>query len=960
MYCSMVGLRITEFITQLRACGVLKGFDQVFLKSFDDLLLTINLVDTLTPIQLETVQQLFTDRWNVIADKSDDYTFTRSSSNKCWIKLAHDLAIDLGLSSLQILMPTITNTYDPNNFEKHADCRDLRNYYISDNGKILYSIDGLLKISLEKSIFFSYVMNNDGKKYTPSPLSIRELWRFRSKKGDLRFEVLGECYDNFWDYLTRKVISGWHECGEVPKHLLPLLLELVDIHFTEKKMVGTESEFSKKLVLLSKYMQESRIDDVNCLYGQEIEVEGKAFYLIDVLLDFMDNEFDDLDSKMLGLARWLCVYDASLVSCSSKLEGLYEELDVGPAFRLSDLQFFLTTLPVNSFAGKVQRSIDLLSEQLPDKTKIDSDVIASLGEIYRLRWLQILGKRDDYTWTQETNTNIRWIRLAQLLSGAGYISKNYYNFLMPTLVHDTDPVGVVSLSDYPLSHYVLARDARSLIYLGNCEQHYKIYGTFCNCNTMPPTPLTEIELKRLHYASSRFRKFIELAHTDLPLARDTVFAVYDLVKGSLYSNGLFFARSYTKEQDAAAQAAYHVFYNFLNKLSKDEKERLYAQRIVFEEKNMSFKRVLDEVAEDECIALSGQYFLKMVMDYAPYLRFTSELENESVTQIKEMRAKSQNKVFSEYNAIDDQEAKRRIQILAASILTHVYPYSVISEQWFLLGCSNTKANVAKDIYLLIAPLIMSDNYKHARYVYASIIETVIKPALSDRGRYSMTWFMRPSSIQSWIDSIADNTLFTKKNAWFEPSVLLSILQSSSCLSATTYRFLEPFLQELLQTYAQPECTALKEIIVNIKFAQVLNSLDITSQGELLKQLTISSKQVDDRGFYDIYASFLIQRLASIGATAVAGRYEAGFFVKAAGCDKAMMQRIEAIKILLNESVSSSDPSMPRLCEKLSSRVSVVTTLLCDDLGRLRMKEYLDKILHPMASLVPMDSLSVTV
>ena len=149
-----------------------------------------------------------------------------------------------------------------------------------------------------------------------------------------------------------------------------------------------------------------------------------------------------------------------------------------------------------------------IAHQLRKSESIDASVIEAIKDVFQHRCAKFCGGEKDYT-RQQRSTNLHWIRLAQILAGAGYIGSNYYRFLMPTLTADIDPVKKELITEYPLSHYVLSEDARDLILLDNSALRYESTQTFYNCTTFIPQPFTRVETLRIASTNKRFHKYLE-------------------------------------------------------------------------------------------------------------------------------------------------------------------------------------------------------------------------------------------------------------------------------------------------------------------------------------------------------------------------------------------------------------------------------------------------------------------
>ncbi len=926
----MLVRRIKEFINQLQVSEKSSSFDEFFLQSLIDQFSSFREDDSLNEAEIACLENIFQQRWKQIADSVDDYTFDPRGINEIWIKLATDLAEEQRKSYLHILMPVVSNSIDPIILTRLTDCPELRGFYLGEDGVTLHRVRGLFERMQKKHSFSTFM---DTKKYTPRPLSLRELLRIREKNGnDLKFDFSGIVYSNFWDYLKRQIMPSFQNSGECPRHLLPALVDVVEIYFLTTSRGQDLQEVRTRLLTWSKSLLEAPIDMVNYLYGQEINVGGQSVYLLEILLDCLQGKAT-IDAEITGIARWLAGVDPSLICKHDKLSRIYCELNIGPSLNSAQLQKILLKLDDDS-STKIRSAIDRLSVQLQRTHKIEPAIVGAFRELYRQRWTQIIGKDKDYT-HQQDGVNAPWILLAQLLCGGGHIETNYYRFLMPTLTHDEDVVQREPLTAYPLSQFILSDDGKKLILLDNCVKRFKIEGTFHNGNATPTRPLSNIEIERIAYADKRFHKYIQIIHQanaleEAPISLTTVLALQTLVNDSLYPNGLLFAHDYTATQMATAEKAYQIFFEFRHKLPAIERHRLDTQRIFFNGKNKSFAEVMHEVEQDGCIAVYGLYFAKLVMDYAPYWKFRSEIEDK--VAIDGMRSSSRLKVYRDYDSIDNAEALRRIRILLVSLMTRSVETSGASiSAW---GHSNRVEQEAHDIFTPLMLMIQSEDYKNVRSTYTNIIEKFVKPALANQSW--STWMIRSDSTKSWLSSIADESLFKQQNSWFEPRLLLATLFPLTQRQPQWRPVLNTFLDELAQLYLRPQKNSeATKISINIKFTQLLNGLSEQLQKQIFKLLeTAMTAQADQVPFHKLCADLLIHRLALLGATPLAAEQK-GFFGKK---QSNIESEYQTIKKALMENYSDID-STDKLIEILQSKLIDSLSFLSDRASLSRVTNY---------------------
>lgn len=822
----MLAHRIKEFIKELSSYDQLNAFDREFLTLFSSKFDPVFDETELNEDDVEWLLKVFVDRWKIVADTDLDYTFNPADENACWVQLAKDLAEGREKNYLQILLSTIENTVDPILLNKLTVCSELRGFYVSQDQKTLHRVRGLFERVQKKHHFSSFKNPSDT---TAKALTLMELARIQSKQGEMPFDFERVNYLNFWDYITRAIMPTLSAQGEYPFALLASLLEACEAHFS-----GSYDEFRTRLRSWEQLLQDYSVEDINSLYGQVIQVSDQSFYLAEILIAALTGDKCS-DDKIIGLVAWITQQDPSLISRQRAFDDIYKERGIGPHFTIKELSHCVAQLE-DCRTQRGVRLLALLVQKSKVKSRIDEEIVGLVSDVYRERWLKIMGGSKDYTRLQG-GVNQAWIKLAQFLAGAGIIGSNYYRFLMPTLTHDNDPVLFECITRFPLSHFILTEDGRQLVLLENSAQRYRVTKTFYNCNTVVAKPFSKIELDRVAFAHKRFQKYLEKMRIDFEkvdpsVLLSTVMAVKALVDGSLYPTGLIFSHNYDETQIATAARAYQVFYRFLHDLPDDERQRLETQRIFFHNFWYTFGEIMLKVKEGECIAVYGQYFAQFVMDYAPYLQFRTEIETQ--VAVDEMRAGSRKKIVREYDTLTEEEALRRLHVLFVSIMSHSFQYMSFSGYTEShLGYKNIMTYEAAAILEKIMPALEARNFKDARSLYVSIVEGTIKPLL-----YSDTYYTRATryaDTNTWLRSIVDGTLFVQAKCWYEPEVLLArllpVLESNSALQSKVEGFLDKSVNLLMRG-----SSLLTSLHVNMKFMQFLKSLDTKSQGVILEKV----------------------------------------------------------------------------------------------------------------------------
>jgi len=934
----MNGSKLLEFISSLQAYSALTAYDQGFLLRLAELSVSVTPTTELSIEQLKFLKNIYNERWAIVLDTPNDYTFKTQNENLIWIKFSQKLAKALGKNYLQILIPTVVNTIDPNTHLNLDTTYNLRDLYLGgEDNDTLFSIDGILKNIQKGDGFVTNIYYKDSRKKFLRSVSLLELFRIQSKQNNKVIIISSsESYANFKTYLDVKVFPNISNEFEISRYLLNYLLNLVESYYINRFKPNAKKLFIAKTLEFAKQLHACHFDEVNCLYSQEINVGTKTLLLSNILLDCMHYDSSTLPEKLLGLVRWIANYDGSLISESRELDIVYRELKLSKYFTLDNLKSMLLLLSADS-SGTIKESLLLLIDKLREKSEIDGEVLSLLQDIYESRWHIVKGSDKDYTRLQG-GVSKSWIKLAQVLSGSRLIPENYYRYLMTTLIEDNDPVQKGPTFDYPLSHFILSSDNERLIYLENSLQQFIRTGVFLNCNTIPPVPYDMTEIGLINFAHPRYHKYIKFAQggveIDPAISRDTVLAVYELVNKSFFPDGLW-KKAISDEEVLVAEDAYKVFASFLDKLDEDERERLFAQRITIGDKTVNFLFQLKRVEEWECIAGCTKYFAKLVMDYYPSLRFRDEIETK--VAIDEMRTNSAKKVFSDL-IIDDTEAKRRILVLAVDLMCHAggFNFALFAKEAKIWDCSNTMVDSSMKIFDIIMPLVNSSNFKHARHTYAMILELVVNPTLRNLEESLYARFTTFSDTWRWLSSIKDSSLFIKDESWFDPKKLIIHLVAFQQDNAEFEPLLSDFIVEFIRTYAQPQTDILKELRVNVKFKQFLNLLSESSRINIISFI-LSSEITNDQSIHKFCASHLMNIIINTCTSSLSRVESSKVNAKILGFSKVFRDEASSLEMVIQD---------------IANYRESIELLAGNSLARLNIKLLLDKVLSPVLPLPP--------
>ena len=621
-------------------------------------------------------------------------------------------------------------------------------------------------------------------------ISFAKLNKIKKIHGSVYYSFFGKIYENYSGYLTQHIAPEREQYTEVPRHVLPSLLKLVDVYFYEEI-----TSFRDQLFSWAKDLETCSNDDVHCLFIQPVQVDNSSVYFLDALLTLMYGDQALIKETIMGLACWLCQYDASYIAQAEELQPVYSEAQLGSSFDKYKLLSMLTQL-ISGSSPKISLRLDKLLELMQHKACIDYETLKLVGKIYKQRWAEIQGQENCYLYRQD-GQNKKWIDLAAALSGAKLIPENYYWFLMPSLIDNIDSVKRVLITHYPLSHYLFSGVSfEKLILLDNCVEQYYVDKMedevaveefreslfLYNCNLEKRNPLNLEQHNGLLYANIKFRKFFELTqspdHADEPICLATLDALTALVNGSVFPRGVIYTVDYHREQKLLADKAYFVFCEFYNQLPEDEKLRLNNQLIYFNGTCKSFKKLLFEINSYQCTAKVGQYLLQLIVDYLPKRTFSTSIETDVLVQalgesvrasvgLDQMRANSRNKIPR-----DAFQFEHRAYALISSLLTHTFDLVLFSGYSIsAFNHSNKVIAVAKHLFTVLLLMLEEGDFSK----YSDLVYLIVQPALADE---NILIKIRSEKNRAWLESIADGSFAEN------PRLLHQLFQDGSAVTST--------------------------------------------------------------------------------------------------------------------------------------------------------------------------------
>ena len=686
-------------------------------------------------------------------------------------------------------------------------------------------------------------------------------WREIVDEQDNDSLFISKKYKSLWHYLISKTAPHGQQSGKLSIHLFHELLEIIDLYFLHASDKNFEDNLNSHLSVFISNIITCPIEDANYFYSVIIKHKSRSMYLLEALLESFQRPGERV-AILKSVVNLIYKLDPSQVGKSRELDSIYKQHQAGKFFNISKLRQLLILLEVNPESSVSSKFLQL-KETVLKGSSITEALVNKIKVLYALAWDEFVDTSEDYLRPGGV-INQAWITLAQHLAGAGLVHSNYYKLLIPTLSHDTDCITLQKLTMNALPNYILSEDGRELVFLRNAIDHHIHNGTFYNCNHEEPKPFTSKEKLRIRHSSQEFADYIAYAEEkkeESVVYKKTIMKLFELVEGSLYPVGLSLGNDYSTTQMSSAERAYINFLKFVEDLPEPERNNLYKQHILFHGKLVTFAEVMKEIlAKDACIAVWGQFFVKLIVDYAPYIKFSKALEIKA--DIDTLRLCSAKKVFRDYANISDSEAQRRLLIIIASLMTHSFKYVPFTGISLYVGdCINTVTVTGNEIFQLLENCMMVNNFDDARFVYASLMENIVKPALVAEG--FLTSMVRYTDTRLWLQTIDDHSIFEPENAiFFKPDVLISVLWAYIKKNSRNKSSIEPLLDQIVITLAQNHNDYFKWLRINIKFSEFLNTQTSTFRTQLLARLRGTQETENQSVVIEHITDFVIHRLAS--------------------------------------------------------------------------------------------------
>jgi hypothetical protein len=742
----------------------------------------------LTPVQLQLIKTILHERDHKTRNELTHYTKTPSDPiNLYYIQLAEALGNALDQPLINMLLD-MDNEYCPNlgsiayfSNKKNSPLATCVSYYspamqetrllqrsIADDDhrfdysayqdrqffppqlhglyfyeNTLYSVRGLWEINqlpvsgltnasniIDASNVFSTYLSCDRTKRSAVPVAVFKALRDKTEPFLQRRRILTfglainqQQYSHPYELIHDHLMPTWHTQGQFNPQWI---FELIQIYLDAPVMISTSTsvmEFWKQGLKqwCDQVVEKLLPIHACCLYGQLIDPTQNRYFL-DVLIEL------------------LAEHDAV------KIESLIWEIAVW------------------------------IARVTPRRADWDC-----LQPLFDHHWDRIRDKPGDYfSLSMSAYEQSAYVKLAKKLSAEGIAPLSYQCRLVRWL--EDMPI------DLSLPVCVLTQSGRNVIDLRKSQRNYDARRGFLVISDEGKMRLfTDVEKERVirnvYYRESAW--FITTVEKSTePLFLSTVHFIREYVNKTFACEG-------EKDEKAQCVFLFKEFYTRYRGLNQDERARLGRKWI---ERTSSYPLcVSDYLAlivgreNDPTISLRAvaRNFIPLLINYNPYTPFCSAIEaledrsekEQTLKLLASLRRNADKHVYRDYDDIEEDEAVRRLALIATSLLSESFE-DTSSELRVGKETNKGPACCAKMIER-IRPVFYPEGFLMARFHYSCLIESIEqKDFLSPLSRQHKTslWSSEPkTSTSSWLEKVRNGSLIGNRRdcqVWFHPMLFL--------------------------------------------------------------------------------------------------------------------------------------------------------------------------------------------
>ncbi len=488
-----------------------------------------------------------------------------------------------------------------------------------------------------------------------------------------------------------------------------------------------------------------------------------------------------------------------------------------------------------------------------------------LEEQFALRWAAVKTTDEDYTLNPE-GINARWITLAKDLSSW---TTTYIKILFPDIINVDDPISSVPLKDtINTDNLYLGHGGRILYRKHGLCQHLMdkdyVLSTRRRMDSPDPLTLTVEELSRLKACQSKrkitvteedFSNFWEFVQrkvlnklnssNELPLS---------LLSHFLPLIGRYFVLKKAGANFLLFTNELNSFFDFLNKHDKDEINQFYGVHFTIKGRKYYLVDFLIALADAKDYSLDAD--LKHLMNSLYSINPALRIKNSSVDLF-----------YTDLAPYAGDSLLTRCRLMLLSLFTINFQCSSWDKETIsICDKENVVFPQVARIYKSFEPALLANNDTEMVSVYEKVLKANVE-AQSKASNLSRLWtciFSSPFNV--WFEQVKEGSLSSLGFRWHDPKLLIHALVRFRAATPVVGRFVEGFLDELIQTYCQvpPISKFQKHMRINILFNQFLNRLEATNDRDaLLLLIDLYATQDYRSNFINNCASHIGERLQQI-------------------------------------------------------------------------------------------------
>ncbi|KTD52818.1 hypothetical protein [Legionella quateirensis] len=482
----------------------------------------------------------------------------------------------------------------------------------------------------------------------------------------------------------------------------------------------------------------------------------------------------------------------------------------------------------------------------PEDTISTADV-QFLLKSYKERWISVIDTEDDYTLNCQ-GVNQIWICFAQEL--AEYTKKHLYQILIPSITNFKDFNNLTFLTETTrMENFYVGHGGKTLYRKRGFCEHLLNNGlrlsTYRDISNTKLNLVTIDELSRLKsckqtngefkIGSEVFVNFWDFMNRKVfPHLLDKGEMPFELVPRLLGLVEKYYILKFSGAEYATFKKAAKDFFKLVSHGDLNNINYFYGQHISFQSRdyylldfliaiNMSRGYDLDNLLEALLLWLYRMHpALKSSLGVLEFV-YSSLPDHQSSSSSSSQPVASSSLPYNDH--------LHQCYCLIVSLMTTAF------EMWPFIGGTislwdqdNYVFPEAKEIYHYFLPALTENREHDLEGNYLLVKERFFAPAPVRKG--ILSWISHFYSTTMWYEYVGQGRLDKLDIFWYEPELMLHALLHFKPTSPVITPYINHFLDDLVQTYAQNCSDLLKRFRVNILFTNLLKKFDPQDKASL--------------------------------------------------------------------------------------------------------------------------------